>query len=121
MRDELLVRLLCMEILKQPIYAAKQDLQLRHEQYRIEHKNSDYTNNAHLQTEIENLCEGGESGEIVPGMSHVYAVFNIPVPFKQELAAKNSTSQSFFSILAEDNSMLVASGLQCVEDLTTLC
>ncbi|XP_067647146.1 HEAT repeat-containing protein 5B isoform X5 [Eurosta solidaginis] len=141
-RDELLVQLLCMEILKQSIHAAKQDLQLKREQYRIEHKNSDNTNNGHLQKEIENLGEGGESGEIVPGISHVYAVLEVclcvfvrqipsmnpsvasklsTIQFKQELAAKNSASQSFFSVLAEDNGMLVASGLQCAEDLTALC
>ncbi|XP_039953261.1 HEAT repeat-containing protein 5B isoform X1 [Bactrocera tryoni] len=141
-RDELLVQLLCMEILKQTIHAARDDLQLKRDQNLTQNKNNENTDNAQLQTEIENLGEGGESGEITPGTSHVYAVLEVclcvfvrqipsmnpsvasklsTIQFKQELAAKSNTSQSFFSVLAEDNGMLVASGLQCVEDLTALC
>uniref|UniRef100_A0A034VSR0 HEAT repeat-containing protein 5A n=1 Tax=Bactrocera dorsalis TaxID=27457 RepID=A0A034VSR0_BACDO len=141
-RDELLVQLLCMEILKQTIHAARDDLQLKRDHSLTQNKNNEITDNAQLQTEIENFGEGGESGEITPGTSHVYAVLEVclcvfvrqipsmnpsvasklsTIQFKQELAAKSNTSQSFFSVLAEDNGMLVASGLQCVEDLTALC
>lgn len=141
-RDELLVQLLCMEILKQSIHAARDDLQSKRDQNLNQNKNNENTDNAQLQTEIENLGEGGESGEITPGTSHVYAVLEVclcvfvrqipsmnpsvasklsTIQFKQELAAKSNTSQSFFSVLAEDNGMLVAGGLQCVEDLTALC
>ncbi|XP_037954233.1 HEAT repeat-containing protein 5B isoform X3 [Teleopsis dalmanni] len=141
-RDELLVQLLCMEILKQSIQAAKEDLETKKNVYLEQHKNTDNSENISLNTEIENLGEGGTKGEIPPGDSHVYAVLEVclcvfvrqiptmnpsaasklsTIQFQQELAAKNSSSQSFFSVLSEDNGMLVASGLQCVEELTALC
>lgn len=141
-RDELLVQLLCVEILKQSIQAAEECLQTQKETYVEQHKAADNTESVNVQAAVDNLGEGTETGDVIPGNSHVYAVLEVclcvfvrqiptmnpnsaaklsTMQFKQELAAKSYTSQSFFSALGEDNGMLVASGLQCVEKLTALC
>ncbi|XP_030374893.1 HEAT repeat-containing protein 5B isoform X2 [Scaptodrosophila lebanonensis] len=137
-RDELLVQLLCVEILKQTIQAAREDLQRRRAALE-----SDNANDAQSTAQ---LGEGGDSGTITPGSSHVYAVLEVCLcvfvrqipsmnPSKQTNGgagqtagiqfdyayAKHNAAASFFSVLGDDNGMLVASGLQCVEELAELC
>ncbi|KAH8383902.1 hypothetical protein KR009_011189, partial [Drosophila setifemur] len=122
-RDELLVQLLCVEILKQTIRAAREDL---------ERKRDD---NANAEEE-KGL---GEDDSMQPGSSHVYAVLEVCLclfvrqipsmnPTRQGSGlqldfsyAKMATGSSFFSVLGDDNGLLVASGLQCVEQLLDLC
>ncbi|KAH8313879.1 hypothetical protein KR067_013388, partial [Drosophila pandora] len=125
-RDELLVQLLCVEILKQTIRAAREDL---------ERKRDDNAN-----SEDEKRGERlGEDDSMQPGSSHVYAVLEVCLclfvrqipsmnPTRQGSGlqldfsyAKMATGTSFFSVLGDDNGLLVASGLQCVEQLLDLC
>ncbi|EDW83833.1 uncharacterized protein Dwil_GK13824, isoform A [Drosophila willistoni] len=121
-RDELLVQLLCVEILKQTIQAAREDLQRRRDDNANE----------------ENALDLGEDNTMQPGSSHVYAVLEVCLclfvrqipsmnPTKQTTGqldyayAKISSQNSFFSVLNDDNGLLVANGLQCVEQLLDLC
>ncbi|XP_017090384.2 HEAT repeat-containing protein 5B isoform X2 [Drosophila bipectinata] len=125
-RDELLVQLLCVEILKQTIRAARED---------VERKRDDNAN-----SEDEKRGERlGEDDSMQPGSSHVYAVLEVCLclfvrqipsmnPTRQGSGlqldfsyAKMATGTSFFSVLGDDNGLLVASGLQCVEQLLDLC
>ncbi|KAH8294799.1 hypothetical protein KR018_003155, partial [Drosophila ironensis] len=125
-RDELLVQLLCVEIMKQTIRAAREDL---------ERKRDDNAN-----TEDGNGGERlGEDDSMQPGSSHVYAVLEVCLclfvrqipsmnPSRQGSGlqldfsyAKMASGSSFFSVLGDDNGLLVASGLQCVEQLLDLC
>ncbi|XP_070142807.1 HEAT repeat-containing protein 5B isoform X1 [Drosophila kikkawai] len=128
-RDELLVQLLCMEILKQTIRAAKEDLDRK----RDDNANSEEGSGAERM---------GEDDSMQPGSSHVYAVLEVCLclfvrqipsmnPTRQGAGsgglqldfayAKMATGSSFFSVLGDDNGLLVASGLQCVEQLLDLC
>ncbi|XP_022214446.2 HEAT repeat-containing protein 5B isoform X2 [Drosophila obscura] len=124
-RDELLVQLLCVEILKQTIQAAREDLDSR----RDDNANS------------EDSLQLGEDNSMQPGSSHVYAVLEVCLClFVRQIPSMNPTKQSgtgglqldyayakfhstasFFSVLSDDSGLLVASGLQCVEQLLDLC
>ncbi|TMW51951.1 hypothetical protein DOY81_002941 [Sarcophaga bullata] len=138
--DDLFVQLLCIEILKQSVQASKEQLAEYCNNYLEKHKNIENADNISLQDQIDQMGEGGSSGEITPGSSHIYAVLEVclclfvrqiptmnpgaanTVQFRQDLIAKTAlSSQSFFNKLAEDNGRLVASALECVEELTTLC
>lgn len=138
--DDLFVQLLCIEILKQSVRASKEQLDERRDEFLEQNKNNENTDNISLQEQIDQMGEGGSSGEITPGSSHIYAVLEVclclfvrqiptmnpgaanTVQFRQDLIAKTAlSSQSFFNKLAEDNGRLVASALECVEELTTLC
>ncbi|XP_062123541.1 HEAT repeat-containing protein 5B isoform X3 [Drosophila sulfurigaster albostrigata] len=126
-RDELLVQLLCVEILKQTIQAAREDLQRnRDSQQASDNANDNVTENLEL----------GEGSVMQPGSSHVYAVLEVCLClFVRQIPSLNPSKQtnlqldyayaknnaSFFSVLGDDNGRLVASGLQCVEQLLELC
>ncbi|XP_073829130.1 HEAT repeat-containing protein 5B isoform X2 [Musca autumnalis] len=138
--DDLFVQLLCIEILKQSVRASKEQLDSRRDEFLEQNKNNENTDNISLQEQIDQMGEGGASGEITPGSSHIYAVLEVclclfvrqiptmnpgaanTVQFRQDLIAKTAlSSQSFFNKLAEDNGRLVASALECVGELTQLC
>ncbi|XP_034114353.2 HEAT repeat-containing protein 5B isoform X3 [Drosophila albomicans] len=126
-RDELLVQLLCVEILKQTIQAAREDLQRnRDSQQASDNANDNVPENVEL----------GEGSVMQPGSSHVYAVLEVCLClFVRQIPSLNPSKQtnlqldyayaknnaSFFSVLGDDNGRLVASGLQCVEQLLELC
>ncbi|XP_033164377.1 HEAT repeat-containing protein 5B isoform X2 [Drosophila mauritiana] len=128
-RDELLVQLLCVEILKQTIRAAREDL----ERKRDDNANSEDGKGGERH---------GEDDSMQPGSSHVYAILEVCLclfvrqiptmnPTRQGAGgsglqldfayAKMATGSSFFSLLGDENGLLVASGLQCVEQLLDLC
>lgn len=135
-RDSLEVQLLCIEILKRTILAANEALQIEKTE-----KLADIDDNeqkTEVQTEIDLLGEGCENGDIVPGQSLVYAVLEVclclfvrQIPTMNPSASTRITSEQMQKqlksnangtfTLAEDNGMLVASALQCIEGLTQLC
>ncbi|XP_055847565.1 HEAT repeat-containing protein 5B isoform X1 [Episyrphus balteatus] len=138
-RDDLLVQLLCMEILKQSITAAKECLDEKRNSKLAECQN-DNEAKTDLCKDLDNYGEGGEQGDIIPGQSHVYAVLEVCLcVFVRQIPSMNPSSNSKLtteqlkkelalrsaipgaSLLPEDNGMLVASGLQCAEVLTELC
>lgn len=130
-RDELLVQLLCVEILKQTIQAAREDLERRRDsqqqQQPADNANENQNDNEDLQL--------GEGSVMQPGSSHVYAVLEVCLClFVRQIPSLNPSKQinlqldyayaknaSFFSVLGDENGRLVAIGLQCVEQLLDLC
>ncbi|XP_017967368.1 HEAT repeat-containing protein 5B isoform X1 [Drosophila navojoa] len=131
-RDELLVQLLCVEILKQTIQAAREDLERRRETQKQQQQPADNANEN--QNDNEDL-QLGEGSVMQPGSSHVYAVLEVCLclfvrqipslnPSKQinlQLDYAHAKNASFFSVLGDENGRLVAIGLQCVEQLLELC
>lgn len=135
-RDSLEVQLLCIEILKRTISAAKETLELeKNEKLQAVEDNE---RKAELTMELDLLGEGGESGDIVPGESHAYAVLEVCLClFVRQIPTMNPSSNARITseqlqkqlkcnangtfTLGEDNGMLVASAIQCLEGLTQLC
>ncbi|EDW59780.2 uncharacterized protein Dvir_GJ10094 [Drosophila virilis] len=133
-RDELLVQLLCVEILKQTIQAAREDLERRRDTQQ-QQQSADNANENQNEGEKQEL-DLGEGSVMQPGSSHVYAVLEVCLClFVRQIPSLNPSKQSslqldyayarnaasFFSVLGDDNGRLVASGLQCVEQLLELC
>lgn len=145
-RDSLEVQLLCMEILKQTILGAEERLELEKLGRGQSESNigdiSD-TDNAKAEeknetkSDLDYLGEGGESGQIEPGDSHVYAVLEVvlcllvrQIPAMNPSGNTRITTEQLqhqlnangnFSKLGIDNGMLVSSALQSLEHLTKLC
>ena len=135
-RDSLEVQLLCIEILKQTIVAAKEALDAERE---LSLANvDDNEQKTDLLKKLDLQAEGEESGDIVPGQSHVYAVLEVCLclfvrqvptmnpsatlritPEQLQKQLKLNANGSF--CLGDDNGMLVASAMQCLEGLTQLC
>lgn len=135
-RDSLEVQLLCIEVLRRTIVAAKETLdQQRDDKLRSVDDNEQKTE---LERELDLLGEGGDTGDIVAGQSHVYAVLEVCLClFVRQIPTMNPSSTTRITseqlqkqlksnangtfTLGDDNGMLVASTLQCIERLTQLC
>lgn len=135
-RDSLEVQLLCIEILKCVIQATKEALD-RDKEAKLTGID-DNEQKTEMQKELEQLGEGGEAGDIIPGQSVVYAVLEVCLClFVRQIPSMNPSTTlrltndhlqnqlrnnaNGMNSLADDNSMLVASALQCLENLTQLC
>ncbi|XP_055522879.1 uncharacterized protein LOC129717060 [Wyeomyia smithii] len=88
--------------------------------------------------DVDILVEGGEEGEILPGKSHVYAVMEVILCLlARQIPAMNPSQSARVTTeqlqrqmtqakngrfkLSEDNSLLVATAIQSMSDLTKLC
>lgn len=137
-RDSIEVQYLCLLILKQTITAANEFLELE-KQGRLSNLASKNNNgNDEDNFEIDNLGEGGEEGEILPGKSHAYAVMEVVlcllarqipamnpsqstrVANEQIQRQMNQAKNGLFK-LSDDNSLLVSTAIQSMTDLTKLC
>lgn len=135
-RDSLEVQLLCIEILKRVIEAAKEALDREKETKLAAIEDNELKTD--MQNELDLLGEGGENGEIVPGQSVAYAVLEVCLClFVRQIPSMNPSTtlrltndhlQNQIRVnangtitLAEDNGMLVALALQCLENLMQLC
>lgn len=135
-RDSLEVQLLCVELLKCVIQAAKETLDREKADKLAGIEDNELK--TEMQRDVEQLGEGGEAGDIVPGQSVVYAVLEVCLClFVRQIPSMNPSTTLRFTnehlqnqlkvnangtiVMAEDNSMLVAGGLQCLENLTQLC
>lgn len=135
-RDCLEIQLLCIETLKHTINGAKECLEA---EKRLKLENiEDNERKTELMTDLDLLGEGGETGEIIPGQSHVYAVMEVCLClFVRQMPTMNPSTNARITsdqlqkqlkcnangtfTLGEDNGMLVASTLQCLEGLIQLC
>ncbi|XP_065086888.1 HEAT repeat-containing protein 5B isoform X2 [Ochlerotatus camptorhynchus] len=136
-RDSMEVQYLCILILRQTIMAANECLNLEklEKLAQVENKAENGNNE---NPGIDNLGEGGEEGEILPGKSHVYAVLEVVLCLLARQIPAMSPSQSARVAneqlqrqmaqtkngqfkLSEDNSLLVATAINCMADLTRLC
>ncbi|XP_063696087.1 HEAT repeat-containing protein 5B isoform X3 [Culicoides brevitarsis] len=142
-RDSLEVQLLCMEVLKQTITAAEERLEI--EKAGKATKNTEKVENADdteatkdgTKSDLDYLGEGGETGHIEPGESHVYAVLEVALCLLvRQIPAMNPSGNTRITTeqlqqqlnsngnaakLGIDNGMLVSSALQSLEHLTKLC
>lgn len=135
-RDSLEVQLLCIEILKRVIQAAKEALDCEKEEKLAAIEDNELK--TEMQNELDLLGEGGENGEIVPGQSVAYAVLEVCLClFVRQIPSMNPSTtlrltndhlQNQIRVnangtipLAEDNGMLVALALQCLESLMQIC
>lgn len=139
-RDSLDVQLLCIEILKRTIQGAKEHIDRQRQKTSLNERDDN------AKTEEDNndesmgfeLGEGGETGSIVPGQSLVYAVLEVCLClFVRQIPTMNPSANTKLTTehlqnqlkinrngtftLNEDNGMLVASALQCLESLSQLC
>lgn len=136
-RDSLEIQLLCMEVLKQTIMSARENLETIKNNKLNDLEENDNELKTELIHEIDDLAEGGEEGEILPGNSHVYAVLEVclcllvrqmpqmnPSPrfMSEQLQAqiRASMTNGMFK-LNDDNGMLIVTTLQCLENLPRLC
>lgn len=120
-RDSHMSQLLCMEVLKQVISAAQQHL----EKCR---KDSGASANQEESVDLDLLGEGGDSGEILPGKSLVFAVLEICLCLlvRQLPAlspAPNSTIITSMRMVQNwnESSQLVAAAISSMENLHKLC
>ncbi|XP_038116555.1 HEAT repeat-containing protein 5B isoform X3 [Culex quinquefasciatus] len=135
-RDSIEVQYLCILILKQTITAANESLEVEKQDKLAEEGATNKTDNGNDENpDIDNLGEGGEEGEILPGKSHVYAAMEVVLCLLARQIPAMNPSQSarvaneqlqrqarngLFK-LSEDNSLLVAIAIQSMSDLTKLC
>lgn len=135
-RDCLEIQLLCIEILKHTIVGAKECLEAEKNAKLKDIEDNERKTELMLNADL--LGEGGETGEITPGQSHVYAVMEVCLClFVRQMPTMNPSANARITsdqlqkqlkcnangtfTLGEDNGMLVASALQCIEGLTQLC
>lgn len=135
-RDSLEVQLLCLEILKRVIQADRDALD-REKNDKLS-SIEDNEQKTEMVNELDLLGEGGETGEIVPGQSVIYAVLEVCLClFVRQIPTMNPSSNTRLTTehlqnkmkinangtftLGEDNGMLVANALQCMEGLTQIC
>lgn len=135
-RDSLEIQLLSIEILKRVIQSANEALEREKEEKLSQIEDNEQKTES--QKDLDLLGEGGESGEVVPGKSVVYAVLEVCLClFVRQIPSMNPSTtlrltnehlQNQIKVnangtitLADDNSLLVASALQCLENLTQLC
>lgn len=136
-RDSVEVQYLCILILKQTITAANESLELEKKE-KINAVENKSENGNDEYPDIDNLGEGGEEGEILPGKSHVYAVMEVvlcllarQIPAmnpsqsarvaNEQLQRQMAQAKNGLFKLSEDNSLLVATAIQSMSDLTKLC
>uniref|UniRef100_A0A1B0CSU5 HEAT repeat-containing protein 5B n=1 Tax=Lutzomyia longipalpis TaxID=7200 RepID=A0A1B0CSU5_LUTLO len=127
-RDSIEVQLLCMEVLKQTLDAAKQNMEA----------NKASGDNCNVDS-TETSSPGEESGDkIVPGKSHIYAVLEVcfclfvrQIPTMNPMQSARltveqmqkqwgSNSNGIYKI-SQDSGILISSAIQCLESLPPLC
>lgn len=125
-RDNHTSQLLCMEVLKQVVSAAEQCLNTKKQekQRELELENQDTS----IYNELDLLGEGGESGEIVPGTSLVYAVLEVclcvlVLQLPALSPASNSTIVNSLRVTQspDESGRLISVVISCMENLHKLC
>ncbi|XP_052891459.1 HEAT repeat-containing protein 5B isoform X3 [Anopheles moucheti] len=131
-RDSVEVQYLCISILKQTIMAANECL----EREKVEERRNKA--NASGDEGVATGENGGEEGEILPGKSLVYAVLEVVLCLlarqipgmnpsqstrvaNEQLQRQLAQAQNGIIKLGDDNCLLVASAIQSLNDLPTLC
>ncbi|XP_050067874.1 HEAT repeat-containing protein 5B [Anopheles maculipalpis] len=150
-RDSVEVQYLCISILKQTIAAANECLEREKEEERRNkltdasgdddastgENGNGVTEDPHAM-DVDYLGEGGEEGEILPGKSLVYAVLEVVLCLlarqipgmnpsqstrvaNEQLQRQLAQAQNGLIKLGDDNSLLVASAIQSLNELPSLC
>ncbi|XP_058822111.1 HEAT repeat-containing protein 5B isoform X2 [Topomyia yanbarensis] len=136
-RDSVEVQYLSILIMKQTITANNESLELE-KQDKLSEAACKADNENVENPDIDNLGEGGEEGQILPGKSHVYAVMEVVLCLlARQIPAMNPSQSARVATeqlqrqmteakngrfkLSEDSSLLVATILQSMLELTKLC
>uniref|UniRef100_A0A6B2ELW8 HEAT repeat-containing protein 5A n=1 Tax=Phlebotomus kandelakii TaxID=1109342 RepID=A0A6B2ELW8_9DIPT len=121
-RDSIEAQLLCMEILKQTLEAAK------HAEANVEVNNEEEPESSSTE----------ESDKIIPGQSHIYAVLEVCFClFVRQIPTMNPMQSARLTVeqmqkqwggnsngiykISQDSGILISSAIQCLESLTPLC
>uniref|UniRef100_W4VS74 HEAT repeat-containing protein 5A n=1 Tax=Corethrella appendiculata TaxID=1370023 RepID=W4VS74_9DIPT len=155
-RDSLDVQYLCISILKQSILAANECLDAEkaerlnqgmtnddgtgedneEDDNKLKEGNNNGEENTINEIDLDNLGEGGEDGEIIPGKSHVYAVLEVvlcllvrQIPNMNPSQTTRITTDHIQKQLqstgaykfGDDNGILISTAIQTLENLTKLC
>ncbi|XP_018322639.1 HEAT repeat-containing protein 5B isoform X2 [Agrilus planipennis] len=125
-RDNHSAQLLCMLVLKQVIRAAQEDLDQQKSERLQENPTNDNESNTTISIDL--LGEGGDTGEIIPGKSLVFAVLEVCLCLLvRHLPAlspnPNSTIVTTLKVThpTEDASRLIAAAFSSLEVLQKLC
>ncbi|KAJ8955466.1 hypothetical protein NQ318_003566 [Aromia moschata] len=106
-----IAQLLCLEVLKQIIKAAQEQL---------EEKKKNKSIDEDAKFDVDMLGEGGESGKLVPGKSLVFAVLEVCLCLLiRQLPALSPSPNS--TISCEQSGQLLAASFSCMENLHRLC
>ncbi|KAK2577979.1 hypothetical protein KPH14_008413 [Odynerus spinipes] len=126
-RGNYVIQMITMEVLKQVMKAAQEDLTEKKKEKLKElsptHQESNET------VELDLLGEGGETGELIPGKSLVFALLEVCLCLLvRQIPALNPNPGSATAILSqkgyiptEESGKLIASALSIMESLPVLC
>lgn len=124
-RDNQTTQLLCMQVLKQVIKAAQEDLEVNKKNKLQEISTSEESSST---LDVDLLGEGSDLGEILPGKSLVFAVLEVCLCLivRQLPVLSPSPNSAIISTLrisqsVEDSNRLIAAALACMENLHKLC
>lgn len=122
-RDNRTSQLLCMEVLKQVVSAAQQCLDAKKKE-----KAAELGEENQESSELDLLGEGGETGEILPGNSLVYAVLEVclcvvVLQLPALSPAPNSTIVNSLRVTQnpDESGRLTSVVISCMENLHKLC
>lgn len=122
-RDNHTCQLLCMEVLKQVVKAARMNMESTK---KLKAESSELDNEEILNLDL--LGEGGECGEILPGKSLVFGVLEVCLCLlvRQLPALSPSPNSTIVNSLRitqslDESGKLIASALSCMENLHILC
>lgn len=125
-RDSVEVQLLCIEILKQTLEAAKHQLEASTKE------------ESNAEDDTESTSREEVMDNVVPGKSHIYAVLevcfclfvrqiptinpmqSVRLTIEQMQKQWGSSSNGIYKI-SQDSGVLISSAIQCLESLTPLC
>lgn len=118
-RDNHACQLLCLEVLKQVIKAAQENLEEKKQNKKDEEEST---------ADVSMLGEGGESGKIIPGKSLVFGVLEVCLcllirQLPSLSPSPNSTIVNSLRIMQsnEQSGQLLAAAITCMESLHKLC
>ncbi|KAJ8983314.1 hypothetical protein NQ317_010852 [Molorchus minor] len=117
-RDNHVCQLLCLEVLKQIIKAAREELDQKEKSKTVDD----------TETDIPILGEGGETGKLIPGKSLVFAVLEVClcILIRQLPSLSPSPNLTLVNSLrlmqsSKQSGQLLAASVTCMEGLHRLC
>ncbi|KAG5327693.1 HTR5B protein, partial [Pseudoatta argentina] len=126
-RESYIIQMIVMEVLKQVMKAAQEDLAARKKLKFKDNASAHQENNETLELDL--LGEGEENGELTPGKSLVFAVLEVCLCLLvRQIPALNPNPGGATAILSqkgyvssEKSGQLIALSLSIMESLPTLC
>ncbi|XP_043664678.1 HEAT repeat-containing protein 5B isoform X1 [Vespula pensylvanica] len=126
-RGNYVIQMVTMEVLKQVMKAAQEDLTEKKKEKLKELSPTQEENNETIELDL--LGEGGETGELIPGKSLVFALLEVCLCLLvRQIPALNPNPGSATAILSqkgyiptEESGKLIASALNVMESLPVLC